>query len=44
MLLDKGDRASAVQVIETILAMKPENSAEYEELLSQIKRGINPLG
>jgi tetratricopeptide (TPR) repeat protein len=44
MLLDKGDRASAVQVIETILAMKPENSAEYEELLAQIKRGVNPLG
>ena len=39
MLLDKGDRSSAIQVIETILAMNPKNSSEYQDLLAQIKRG-----
>ena len=39
MLLDKGDRSSAIQVIETILAMNPKNLSEYQELLAQIRRG-----
>ncbi len=44
LLLDQGDRSGAVQVIETILAMKPENSGDYEDLLAQIKRGDKPPG
>jgi tetratricopeptide (TPR) repeat protein len=39
LLLDAGDRAGAAQVVETILALKPTNSQEYQELLAQIKSG-----
>lgn len=42
MLLDKGDRSSAIQVIETILAMNPSNASEYQELLAQVKGGGRP--
>ncbi len=39
MLLDKGDRSSAIQVIETILSMNPKNASEYQDLLAQVKGG-----
>jgi tetratricopeptide (TPR) repeat protein len=38
-LLDAGDKASAAQVIESILAMHPENAEAYQNLLAQIKSG-----
>jgi len=38
-LLDAGDKASAAQVIESILAMHPENAEAYQNLLAQIKGG-----
>jgi tetratricopeptide (TPR) repeat protein len=38
-LLDAGDKASAALVIESILAMHPENAEGYQNLLAQIKGG-----
>ena len=38
-LLDAGDKTSAAQVIESILAMHPENAEAYQNLLAQIKSG-----
>jgi len=38
LLLDGGDRAGAVQVVEKILALNPANAGDYRQLLSQISR------
>ncbi len=37
ILLEKGDRAGAVQTIETILALQPARRADYTQLLEQIR-------
>lgn len=36
-LLDSGDRRSAVEMVEAIIAMNPPNSNQYRQLLQQIK-------
>lgn len=36
-LLQTGDVSGAIQVIETILALKPENAGKYQRLLSQLR-------
>jgi tetratricopeptide (TPR) repeat protein len=38
-LLHSGDRAGAIQMVELILALKPENASSYEKLLAQLKSG-----
>jgi len=38
-LLHSGDTAGAVRSIEAILALKPENSGQYVQLLDEIKSG-----
>jgi tetratricopeptide (TPR) repeat protein len=38
-LLDAGDHVSAAQVIESILALNPDNTEDYRALLAQIKKG-----
>ena len=37
MLLEAGDRAGAIQTIETIIALSPPNKAEYITLLRQLE-------
>jgi tetratricopeptide (TPR) repeat protein len=37
LLLDAGDRAGAVQVVERILKLNPPNAEEYQHLLAQIR-------
>ena len=39
MLLQAGDRAGAIQTIETIIALAPPNRAEYITLLRQLQNG-----
>jgi tetratricopeptide (TPR) repeat protein len=39
MLLQAGDRAGAIQTIETIIALAPPNRAEYITLLRQLQSG-----
>ncbi len=39
LLMEAGDRANAIQIIETILTLDPPNRADYEELLEQIRLG-----
>lgn len=39
MLLESGDRAGAIQTIETIIALSPPNRAEYITLLRQLQSG-----
>lgn len=39
MLLQAGDRAGAMQTIETIIALSPPNKAEYIMLLRQLQNG-----
>lgn len=39
MLLQAGDRAGAIQTIETIVALAPPNRAEYITLLRQLQNG-----
>jgi tetratricopeptide (TPR) repeat protein len=39
LLLETGDRTGAIQAIETILALEPENREQYEALLQQIRKG-----
>ena len=36
-LLDKGDRAGAIQAIETILSLNPANKADYQQLLLNLR-------
>lgn len=38
LLLDGGDRAGAVQVVEKILSLNPTNAGDYRQLLSQISQ------
>jgi hypothetical protein len=38
-LLQTGDRAGAIQTIETIIALAPPNRAEYITLLRQLQSG-----
>ena len=37
-LLQAGDRAGALQTVETIIALSPPNKAEYEVLLDQMRK------
>ncbi|MEW5870406.1 MAG: tetratricopeptide repeat protein [Chloroflexota bacterium] len=39
LLLNAGDRAGAIQTIETILTLGPKNREEYELLLNQLRNG-----
>lgn len=39
MLLEAGDRAGAIQTVETILSMAPPNREAYEQLLEQLRAG-----
>ena len=42
-LLEKGDRAGAVQAVEAILALNPPNREDYERLLGQLKGSTTRL-
>jgi hypothetical protein len=37
MLLDKGEKWEAIEMVEAIIAMNPPNSNQYKMLLQQIK-------
>jgi tetratricopeptide (TPR) repeat protein len=39
LLLNAGDRAGALQTVETILTLNPPNKADYQLLLEQIRKG-----
>jgi tetratricopeptide (TPR) repeat protein len=41
-LLHSGDSAGAIRAIEAILALKPENADQYQQLLEEIKSGKTP--
>ncbi len=39
MLLQAGDKAGAIKIIEAILALNPTNKTDYKDLLEKIKGG-----
>ena len=39
LLLEVGDRAGAIQVVETILSMNPDNKSDYQTLIEEIRGG-----
>jgi tetratricopeptide (TPR) repeat protein len=40
ILLEAGDRAAAIQTVETILSLEPPNKLEYQQLLEQLRFGV----